>query len=93
MSDIWFLCLDLQNSVFEIIDSKLQNALREYTRSMDTPRARLTLSTQPTPLDGRLQLSLRLEVASTVNPLLPNAECTALRKFVLIPASRCVDYA
>jgi hypothetical protein len=44
VSDIWFLCLDLQNSVFEIIDSKLQNALREYTRSMDTPRARLTLS-------------------------------------------------
>ena len=44
MSDIWFLCLDLQNSTFEIIDSKLQNALCEYIVIMDQPRARLTLS-------------------------------------------------
>jgi hypothetical protein len=44
VGDIWFLCLDLQNSIFEIIDSKLQNALCEYILSMDTPRARLTLS-------------------------------------------------
>jgi len=30
VSDIWFLCLDFQNSTFEIVDSKLQTALYEY---------------------------------------------------------------
>ena len=31
MSDIWLVCLDLQNGIFEVLDCKLQAELCEYT--------------------------------------------------------------